>query len=137
MSDRDVEVVSRIYEAFAGHRFPEELLDEGFEWTTHPGLPDAGSYRGREAVRRFFSGWVAGWADVRNQPRELIDAGERVVALIHGRFRLTDDSEPFENDYGHIWTIKSGKALACRAVELDRALELAPRPSRSSRSDRA
>jgi hypothetical protein len=31
MSAQDVEVVRRIYEAFAGHRFPEELLDEGFE----------------------------------------------------------------------------------------------------------
>lgn len=53
--------------------------------------------------------------------------GERVVVLVHGRFQLTDDSEPIETDYGHIWTVEGGKALACRAVDLDHALELAGR----------
>ena len=75
-------------------------MDERFEWTTHPGLPDAGSHRGRETVRRFFAGWVAGWADARNEPRELIDMGERVVVLVRGRFQLTDDAEPFPRRLG-------------------------------------
>lgn len=127
MPAQNVEVVQRIYEAFGGHLFPEELLDEAFEWTTHPGLPDAGTYRGRDEVRAFFAGWVAGWAEVRNEPRELIDLGERVVVLVHGRFQLTDDSKPFETDYGHIWRIREGKALACEAVDLRKALALAGR----------
>jgi ketosteroid isomerase-like protein len=62
MSQENVEVVRRAWEAFADHRFPDELLDERFEWTTHPNLPDAGTYRGRDVVRAFFAAWVPGWA---------------------------------------------------------------------------
>lgn len=127
MAPRDVEVVRRAYEAFASHRFPEELLEEGFEWTTHPSLPDAGTYRGRDAVRAFFTDWIAGWAEVRNEPRELIEVGDRVVVFVHGRFRLTEDSEPIEADYGHIWKLREGKALSCEAVDLNQALALVRR----------
>ena len=127
MPAENVALVQRIYDAFAARRFPAELLDERFEWTTHPGLPDSGTYRGRDAVRAFFAGWVAGWAEVRNEPRELIDVGERVVVVVHGRFRLTQDSEPFEGDYGHVWTIQGDKAVACEAVDIERALGLAGR----------
>ncbi len=127
MTAENVEVVRRIYEAFAAHRFPDELLDEGFEWTTHPDLPGAGTYRGRDAVRDFFAEWVAAWVEVRNEPRELIAAGARVIVLVHGRFQLADDTEPFETDYGHIWRIREGKALACEAVDLNQALARARR----------
>jgi ketosteroid isomerase-like protein len=125
MSEENVEVVKACYEAFADHRFPSSEFAAEIEWTTDPRLPDPGTYRGREAVRRYFSEWVAGWADVHNEPVELIDAGDQVVAIVHGSFRLTKDSPPFERDYAHLWTLSDGVVVRVRAMDRAQALEAA------------
>jgi uncharacterized protein len=125
MSQENVEIVRRCYEAFAEHRFPTEHFSDEIEWTTSPVLPDAGTYRGRENVRRYFAEWVAGWAEVRNEPTELIDAGDRVVAMVHGRFRLTEDARPFESDYAQLWTLRGGRVVSVRVMGPKEALEAA------------
>ena len=124
MSEADVEVVRRIYAAFAERRFPGECFAEDVEWTTHSSMPDADTHHGLRAVRRFFADWVAGWAEVRNEPEELIDAGDCVVALVHGSFRLTEDSKPLERDYAHVWEIREGKAWRVDSVDREEALRL-------------
>jgi hypothetical protein len=50
MSEQNVEIVRRCYEAFARHRFPSEQFAEEIEWRTSPEMPDTGTYRGRENV---------------------------------------------------------------------------------------
>ena len=47
---------------------------------------------------------------------QLIDRGDQVVALIHGRYLLNPDGEPFEAQYAHIWTLRDGKAVHARAT---------------------
>ncbi len=124
MAEAELEVVRGIYRAFAERRFPGEAMSEDIEWKTNPDLPDADTYRGIRAVRRFFADWVAGWAEVRNDVEELIDVGDRVVALIHGSFRLTEGSRALESDYAHIWTIRDGKARRVEAVPREDALRI-------------
>ena len=38
------------------------------------------------------------------------------IALIHGRYRLSEESEPFEARYAHVWTVREGKAVHARAT---------------------
>jgi ketosteroid isomerase-like protein len=114
MSEENVEIVRHCYEAFAQHRFPSEQFADEIEWTTSPELPDAGTYRGRENLRRYFAEWVAGWAEVRNDPNELIDAGDRVVAMVHGTFRLMENARPFERDYAQLWRLRAGLVISVR-----------------------
>src|SRR5512133_3062824 len=116
MSQENVEVVRRCYEAFADHRFPSEQFADEIEWTTSPLLPDAGTYRGRENVRRYFAEWVAGWAEVRNEPIELIDVGDQVVAMVHGRFRLAEGARAFESDYAQVWGLRDGLVVDVRVM---------------------
>jgi uncharacterized protein len=127
MARDDVEVVRAVYEAFARHEWPAERFAADISWTTWRALPDAATHRGRDAVRRFFADWVAAWAEVRNEPTELIDVGDRVVALVHGTFRLTEDSLPFESDYAHVWTVRDGLVSSVEAIDRDAALALVPR----------
>lgn len=117
MPEAELELVRQIYEAFAERRFPGELFADEIEWKTWEELPDADTHRGIRAVRRFFADWVAGWAEVRSEVETLIDAGDRVVALIHGSFRLLEGSQPFESDYAHVWTVRDGKAQRVEAVD--------------------
>jgi ketosteroid isomerase-like protein len=46
----------------------------------------------------------------------LIDRGDEVVALIHGRYRLRPDGEPLEGRFAHVWTLREGKAVHARAT---------------------
>jgi uncharacterized protein len=116
VSEENLAVVREIYRAFGEHRFPAEHLADEFSWETDPGLPDAGVYKGHEAVRTYFRAWVGGWRQVESNVEELIDRGEEVVALIHGRYSLSADGEPFESRYAHVWTLRDGRAVHARAT---------------------
>ncbi len=117
MASENLELVRGVYAAFARHEFPAEGFAEEVCWETTPDLPDAGVHRGIEAVRRFFADWVAGWHDVSNEVDELIDRGDRVVALVRGRFQLQPGSRPFERDYAHVWTVRDGKIVYVRSTD--------------------
>jgi uncharacterized protein len=116
MSEDNLAVVEEIYRAFAERRFPGEYLAEEFVWETAPDIPGAGTYEGREAVRAYFSDWVGGWHQVESRVEQLIDRGDEVVALIHGRYRLSPKAKPFEARYAHVWTIRDDKAVRARAT---------------------
>jgi uncharacterized protein len=116
VSEDNLAVVREIYRAFADHRFPAEQLADEFAWETNPELPDAGVYRGHSAVRAYFRDWVGGWHHAESNVERLIDRGDQIVALIHGRYRLSPDGEPFEQRYAHVWTLRAGKAVHARAT---------------------
>ena len=115
MSEENRAAVREIYRAFADHRFPADCLAEEFAWETQPEAPDAGTYRGHEAVRAYFRDWVGAWHDAQSNVERLIERGDQVIALIHGRYRLSPDGQPFEARYAHVWTLRGGKAVHARA----------------------
>lgn len=116
MSEQTLAVAREIYRAFADHRFPAEHLADEFAWETNPELPGAGIYMGHEAVRAYFRDWVGGWRQVESNVERLVDRGDQVVALIHGRYRLSPKGAPFEASYAHVWTFRDGKAVHARAT---------------------
>jgi ketosteroid isomerase-like protein len=61
---------------------------------------------------------------VESNVDRLIDRGDEVVVLIHGRYRLSPEADPFEAHYAHIWTLRDGKALHARATSGRTAEEL-------------
>jgi ketosteroid isomerase-like protein len=129
VSKDNVALVREIYRAFADHRFPAELLAENFSWETHPAQPGAATYVGHEAVRDYFRAWVGGWHDVQSEVERLIDRGDQVVALVHGRYRLSLTAEAIEDRYAHIWTLRAGRAVHAKATgrsESDLGFRLPP-----------
>ena len=44
-------------------------------------MPDGGTYTGIEGVRQFYSGWIQSWDEFRMTLQQLVDVGERVVAI--------------------------------------------------------
>lgn len=115
MSEDNLVAVREIYRAFAEHRFPAEYLAEDFVWETAPDQPGAGTHHGHDAVRAYFRDWVGGWHEVESNLEKLIDRGDHVVALIHGRYRLSPKGEPFEARYAHVWSLRDRKAIHARA----------------------
>ena len=121
MSRENVELVRGAFEEFlaGGSEFDtegmltkmnsEDLWDPDIELDCPEGLPDfAGVFRGTEAVRRWWREWLAAWEFVKFE-YELIDAGDRVVALIDQRMRGRSSGieVPFPK-YAHVITVRNG-----------------------------
>jgi ketosteroid isomerase-like protein len=100
------------HEAFlAGESdFGVGLLDPEVEWDASetPVLDIGEVYRGIEGVRRFWREWLAAWESVQFE-YELVDAGDRVVALIDQRMRgrSTGIEVPL-GKYAHVYTFRDG-----------------------------
>jgi ketosteroid isomerase-like protein len=112
MSQENVELLRVAHEAFLAGKseFGAELLDPEIEWDASetPALDLSGVYRGIEAVQQFWREWLTAWETVQFE-YELVDAGDRVVALIDQRMRgrSTGIEVPF-GKYAHVYTFRNG-----------------------------
>jgi len=112
MSQENVERLRVAFESFltGSSDFGVELLDQDVEWdASDANIVDISEvYRGVEGVRRFWREWLSAWETVQFE-YELIDAGDRVAALIDQRMRgrSTGIEVPL-GKYAHVFTFKNG-----------------------------
>jgi uncharacterized protein len=115
MSSENVEIVRRAYEAFNSGDADTamELLDPDVEWSLPAHFPDAETWRGREQVEKGLRARAASWSSLNIEVRELIDAGDKVVALvrIRGQAEITG-IDLSGNEDGHVWTLRDGRAVS-------------------------
>ena len=118
MSQANVERLHTAFENFLVGRsdFGADLLAPDVEWDASELeiLDVSGIYHGPEAVRQFWREWLGAWETVQFE-YELIDAGERVVALIDQRMRgrSTGIEVPF-GQYAHVYTFKDGLIVSLK-----------------------
>jgi ketosteroid isomerase-like protein len=112
MSQAEIETLRVGYEAVsrgdwdAASRFahPE------FELRTADRVPNPGTYRGPEEVRRFFEDLFEPFEEVVVEPEEFFERADQIVVFVLTRFRPTGSSAVVENRIGHLWTMREGKA---------------------------
>ena len=114
MSRENVEVIRGMYDAFnradpASVEFlhPEAVLHQNLD------MPGAGSYFGREEFVRGIVSFMGDWDDLRFEPQEIEEAGDRVVVRMRawGRGRVSGISG--DRLEFHAWTVRDGKAYQC------------------------
>jgi ketosteroid isomerase-like protein len=85
VSSDNVELVRRYYDDW--NRGDVDAVVSAFapdvEWHGHPRLPEPGPYRTRADVERWMAQFREAWGELAAEPVELIDAEDRVVALVH------------------------------------------------------
>ena len=118
MSSENVEIVRRAYEAF-NIDDPEAaiaLLDPDVEWTLPAHFPDAETWHGRDRVVEGLRSMASSFDSLNLEVHELIDAGDRVVALVHiqGRAAVAGLDLSGMGVDGHIWTLRDGRVVAVR-----------------------
>src|SRR5262245_28224225 len=80
MSERNVQIVKKIYEAWEQGDFSSaEWADPEIEYTAAG--PDPAVYKGVGEMGRVWAEWLRHWQDYRVIGQEFIDAGEEVVVL--------------------------------------------------------
>ena len=114
MSQENVEIVRRVYEAVARGKAEtvHELYDPEVEWDTtrlaSEGLA-TGLYRGHEGIRRWFRAWNEAWVESDFHLEELIEAGEDVVSVVSRRGRGRVSGVEVQSPGAVLWTIRNGK----------------------------
>ena len=114
MSQQNVDLVRSAYDAY-NRRDVEGVLgtfDPRIDWNVPGSLAWGGHAAGLEAVAQFFQGLRPFMGD-RHQVAvdELIDAGDRVVALVHHQ-GVAPDGDAYDVPSIMVWTVAGGKLTA-------------------------
>jgi ketosteroid isomerase-like protein len=134
MSEENVEVVRRAYEAF-NRGGPEAVINEGLwppelVWDFSPsGIPGLGVYTGFDEIRTFFEkDWFAAFPfdEWKVELDELIDNGDQVIAVSRQRGRGASSGVGAELEQAFIITVGDGEIVRVESyLDRDKAFEAA------------
>jgi ketosteroid isomerase-like protein len=132
MSQENVEIVRRIYEAVARrdvatpfHLYAEDIVWDLSNWRPAE-LDPMPVYTGHEGVREAWRDRLSAWGEVDFEVEDLIEAGERVVAVIRDRQVGRSSGVPIEASHAAVWTLVDGKVTRLQVFDgRQQALEAA------------
>src|SRR5438874_12560366 len=107
MSRANVELVRKLFEIYNERTFGEneDLIDPAMVWDmSRAQLPDGTSYTGPSEFRDFVETWEEGFASEHMEAQEIIDAGDRVVVLVHHRGRGRASGIEVDQHFAMVWT---------------------------------
>jgi ketosteroid isomerase-like protein len=119
MSQENVEIARRSFDLWLNGDFDAWLdtLDPNVGWdiSTYP-LPDVPNHgRGRDSMLTdMLATYASGWTDYSAELTELIDGGDRVVAVLHETATMRKTGVPLDRDLVHLWTVSDGRLTFLR-----------------------
>jgi ketosteroid isomerase-like protein len=136
MSEENVKVVQRVFEAFnagwergdLGAVFDSSAVADDLEWFPFPGLPGHPlSYRGRDGFLAFMRIWTEDFEGWSIEYERLIHAPDNhVVALTRQSATGRGSGVPVELHFGVVFEIEDGRVIRIRNFPgLGQALEAA------------
>ena len=113
MGAEDVEVVRRAYEAYSKGDLAAaaSAYSEDTEWDVSRFRPDEDVHSGLEELANALGSWRDTWTDHSFSLERIIDAGERVVAVIRESGRGKSSGAPVTVRYGQVITVRDGKIV--------------------------
>ena len=117
MSQSNVEVVRRLYDAAARRDdvIPFELYAEDILWDiSNSGralLAMKPVYQGHEGVRQYWRETTSAFGEIDFEVKELIDAGDQVLAVIREREVGRASGVPVETTHLAVLTLSGGKVI--------------------------
>jgi ketosteroid isomerase-like protein len=113
MSSENVEIVQRLYEAFARRDVPEILsrLAPEVEISQSTDLPWGGVYQGADQFGLFFRNLTQHIHSTLVFERYL-DSGDHVVAIGRTQGTVAATGHPFDVPIMHLWRLREGKVLS-------------------------
>ena len=112
MSEGNIEIVRRMFEAFLGDDPVSALsfYDPDVEWDG-TNLPDGKIARGHEAIVDHFGRWASMWNDWRVEPEQFIDAGSDQVIVVFRETGRSDSGIHMDERHAELYTVRDGKVV--------------------------
>jgi ketosteroid isomerase-like protein len=113
-AEENTRLVQSAYEAFGRGDVAAlaEVMADDIEWA-NPGDPDgdpnAGTFKGKEAVLGWFGGLASTLDYTTFEPREFIAQNDKVVPLVYAEATVRDTGRAFVNHEAQVWTFRDGK----------------------------
>ncbi len=123
MSEQNVELVRRIYDAWSREESARDLIAADVEYVNPSYAVEPGTRRGR----RSFAVVRDTYDDFELDIERYVDAGEQEVVVL-ARYRASGrvSGVPVEGEHGYVWTVKDGPAVRFQWFQSHReALEAA------------
>jgi uncharacterized protein len=127
MSEANVEIVRRMYEAYLRGDNDAALgaFDPDVEFDVSI-RPEAGIYRGPAGIAEAMRTWTGTWEDFRIEVKEIRDAGDRVLVADRQSGRGKGSGVPLDQETYTIYTMRDGKIVHAVWVDTrEKALEAA------------
>jgi ketosteroid isomerase-like protein len=116
MSQENVERLRAVWDAWNRRDFDLSMLDPEvvFEETV---LPDetGETYRGHEGVLRAWARWAEAWEEFTTELEQIVDAGERLVAICTVHLQGRQSGVPMTLRYAYVYTLRDGKVIHIRS----------------------
>ena len=127
MSQENVELVRRGYEAYARGDLNAMLEDVDPDMTTYRADPDGAIFKGREGLLEAIAEWVEDFAEFSFTPEEFIDANDhQVIVRVHQTATGRQSGAPIEGRFWFVHTLRDSKAVRLdMLVSREQALEAA------------
>jgi ketosteroid isomerase-like protein len=128
MSQENIEIVRRLSEEFSRGSVEaiRPFLHPDIIWHEDPSFPEAGTYRGSEAVVEYMQSFIAEFSEIHYEVGECIDAGVEVIANMEIRGSGKTSGAAFEISAWWALTIRDGMVFRGFAyLDRDRALQAA------------
>jgi ketosteroid isomerase-like protein len=126
VSQENVELVRSIYEGWLRDEAGLDKFDPDICMVESAAVPGAANVTGVEAVERYIASFARYWDEIRFEPQEYLDAGDRVVVVARLTGRGKSSGVVVNRVWAYVWTIRAGKALRMEAYsERSEALAVA------------
>jgi len=88
------------------------LLAPDFGLEEAAGLPDPAAYTGREAFIANIAKLEESFKELRLEPLEVMDLGDKVVVVVSLSGRGRESGAPVEANFAQLWSLRDGKAVS-------------------------
>jgi uncharacterized protein len=118
MSQENVETVRQGYEAFnrGDVEWMVAQLDPEIVWEEAAEVPGSSSYRGIREVRGYLESFAQQWEEIRFEPERILDAEERIVALVRMVARGRASGAQVDARLAHLYELREGRGMSVLRV---------------------
>ena len=109
MSQENVEIVRRAFEAFAEDDLGGMLDLVADDLITIRPDPDGATYHGKEGFLQATADWIEGFQDWTATPRQFIDANDHVLVSVHQTARGEGSGVPVESEFWFLFLVRETK----------------------------
>jgi ketosteroid isomerase-like protein len=110
MSQENVEIIRRGFEAYERGDIPAMLSDADPDVITYRADPAPETYHGPEGFLQAFADWVEDFAEFAATAEEFLDVNDsQILVRVHQRAVGAASGAPIEADFWFLWTVRDLK----------------------------